>query len=409
MDKSAGLLCPDEARERILESLSPVGGIETLPLSAALGRILACPITSRINVPPFDNSAVDGYAYATSTIHQDQVWPVTQRVPAGVMPSPLAPGEVARIFTGARVPEGADSVAMQEDCTAEGEQGVRLPLGKPRGNNIRERGQDIASGAEVVAAGTRLEPAHLGLIVSVGEAEVQVYRRLKVAVMATGDELVTPGQPLKDGQIYDSNGPMLEGLLHQCGFEVVSLGRIADTPEATRTALLKASEADFILSTGGVSVGEEDHVRASVEALGALNLWRLRIKPGKPLAYGRVGETPFMGLPGNPSAVFVTFMIMALPALRKRQGLPAQSLIRERYPAAFEVSHPGKRREFLRVRRFQYPDGRIELLAYPNQSSGVLSSAAWASGLAVIRENTTVQSGDLVEYLSFESLRGETC
>lgn len=413
------MLSVDDALERMLALIEPVGGGEIVPLCDALGRVLAGSVHAGIDVPPFDNSAVDGYAYRIpeSRIPQNRDLdnripesneslrlPVRQRIPAGVMPEKLQTGEAARIFTGARIPDGANSVAMQEDCIA-GQDDVQLPAGKPVGNNIRPKGQDIRLGAEVLAAGTCLRAAHLGLLASVGIPVVNVKRRLQVAIVSTGDELVSPGVALEGGQIYESNSYLLSGLLREYGCDVLTIGQVSDTPEATRAALLQASDADFILSTGGVSVGEEDHVKTVVAELGRLDLWRLLIKPGKPLAFGQVGNTPFMGLPGNPTAVFVTFMILAVPVLRKLQGrVPALPLV-ARVRAAFEMTKPGKRREFCRVRLATGPDGLPELQAYPNQSSAVLSSAAWATGFAVIRENTSVSRGDLVEYLSFSQLQ----
>lgn len=399
----ADLLPVDVALERILATLTPESRVVEQPLLQALGQVLATDIHAAMDVPPFDNSAVDGYAYRSADVASaPTVLPISQRIPAGIEPMPLMPGTAARIFTGAVIPPGADCVAMQEDCVVV-DQAVRLPSAKSPGNNIRSRGQDLCHGASVVSAGERLSPARLGLIASVGVASVPVRPPLEVAILSTGDEVIEPGEALRPGQIYNSNRYLLHGMLTRAGYRVADLGRIPDDLDATRAALQSAARSDFILSTGGVSVGEEDHVKTALDELGQLDLWRLAIKPGKPLAFGRVGLTPFMGLPGNPSAVFVTALILALPALAYRQGCRAARTTPEYYPADFTVTHPGKRREFCRV-RLEDRDGQAWLVAHPNQSSGVLASASWATGLAVIQEGTCVTRGQRLGYLSFARL-----
>ncbi len=397
------MLSVDEALQAILTAIEPVSGEEWVPLAAALGRVAAENVLAAVDVPPFANSAVDGYAYRRADLGGVHSLPVTQRVAAGMMPAALESGAAARIFTGARVPEGADSVAMQEDCD-ERDNLVCLPPGQPHGNNIRQAGEDFRQGDVLVAQGTSLRAPHLGLLASAGNPGVVVRRRVRVAVLVTGSELVAPGTPLQGGQIHDSNSILLTALLRESGCDVVSCRTVADTLQETRKALLQASSADFVLTSGGVSVGEEDHVRTVVTELGALDLWKVRMKPGKPLAFGRVGDTPFMGLPGNPAAVLVTFLVFALPALRRRQGRRACESAVWRAPAGFSTKQPGKRREFFRVRLASGDEGRPVLQVHPHQGSGVLSSAAWASGLAVIPENQIIRPGDLLDYLPFAQL-----
>ncbi|TVP59708.1 MAG: molybdopterin molybdenumtransferase MoeA, partial [Halomonadaceae bacterium] len=336
----------------------------------------------------------------------DQPLPVSQRIPAGHPPTPLEAGTAARIFTGASLPPGADTVLMQENCQAlEEEHKVRLLKTPEPGQNIRPAGQDIRAGEQLLAPGTRLLPQHLGLLASVGLAQVPVWRRLKVAILSTGDELVPPGQPLQPGQIYNSNRFTLHGLLQALDCQVLDLGDVADTLDATKAALkTAAAEADLVISSGGVSVGDEDHVRSAVEALGELHLWRLAIKPGKPFAHGTLGNTPFMGLPGNPAAVLVTFMILVRPYIRRCQGLAANpGADCFPVPLGFSVDKAAGRRDFRRVRHCR--EGLNSWLEEaPNQSSGMLSSACWADGLALIPQHQTLKQGELVAYYPFNEL-----
>lgn len=401
------LMCLDEALPTLLNEFSPTRSTTEVSLEEALGHVLAQPVISEIFVPPHDNSAVDGYAVNLSDINKTDNNSLTlqQRIPAGAAPESFQRNTTARIFTGAFIPEGADAVVMQEDCTVEGQQ-VFLPDEITAGANIRPKGQDIQAGKVLFPIGHRIKPYDLGLIASVGIAKVKVYAPITVAILSTGNELAEPGQPLNPGQIYNSNRYLLQGMLRQLNINFIDMGIIPDTAEATEIALAQAADkCDVILTTGGVSVGEEDHVKASIEKLGQLNLWRLAIKPGKPLAYGKVGDTPIIGLPGNPGAVFVTFCIIARACLLKHQGHTDYELKPVRYPLGFSISRPGKRREFLRVRlSTQGDEARLE--QYPNQSSGVLSSASWSSGFAIIKENTTPQAGELIEYVSFNDIFG---
>jgi molybdopterin molybdotransferase len=374
---------------------------ETVSVANALGRVLAAPQTSAITVPPLDNSAMDGYAVRVADVAVAGMrLPVSQRILAGTVGAPLRPGTAARIFTGAPVPAGADAVLMQETCSAEGDEVVINALPRP-GENIRRAGEDIQAGAQVLAAGTRLGAAEMGLAASVGLAELTVFRKLKVACFFTGDELVTPGRPLQPGQIYNSNRTTLTGLVNGLGCELIDLGIVPDTLEATETALEgAASIADVVITSGGVSVGEADYVKAAVEKQGRVEMWKVAMKPGKPLVYGRVNDTDFIGLPGNPVSAFVTFCLFVRPFLLKRMGA-ADVLYRAfAVQADFAWKKPGARREFLRAQL--QPSGRLAL--FPNQSSGVLTSCAWADGLVDLAIGQTVQPGDWVRFIPFSEL-----
>ena len=395
------MLSATQLLENLLARARGVTETETVAITAALGRVLAVPQTSSITVPPLDNSAMDGYAVRLADMAKAGVrLPVSQRILAGAVGAALLPGTAARIFTGAPVPPGADAVLMQEDCTADGEAVLVNKLPRPA-ENIRRAGEDIEAGAQVLAAGARLGAAEMGLLASVGLAEVPVFKRLKVACFFTGDELATPGEPLAPGQIYNSNRYTLTGLLNDLGCELVDLGIVPDTLEATEAALARAArEADVVVTSGGVSVGEADYVKTAVEKLGRVEMWKVAMKPGKPVVYGQVDNADFIGLPGNPVSAFVTFCLFVRPFLLRRMGV-ADVLYRAfAVQAEFAWPKAGARREFLRARL--QPNGKLAL--FPNQGSGVLTSCAWADGLVDLEVGQTVQPGDAVRFIPFSEL-----
>ena len=380
----------------------------------ALGRVLAADVVSLLDVPPADNTSMDGYALRAADVPAaGTVLPVSQRIAAGHVGAPLQPGTAARIFTGAQVPAGADAVVMQEVCEAQPDGTVRVNQVPQAGQWVRRRAEDVARGAVVLAAGTRLTPAALGLAASVGAATLQVARRPRVAVFSTGDELVMPGEvapeAMRPGAIYNSNRYTLRGLIQALGCDVVDLGIVPDRREATRAALrAAAADHDLIVTSGGVSAGEEDHLKPSVEAEGRLDLWQIAMKPGKPLAFGAVrrpqgGEAWFLGLPGNPVSVFVTFLLTVRPVLLALQGVAATDAARlPALPlrAAFDWPRPDRRREFVRAR--VDADGAVAL--FPNQSSGVLTSAVWADGLVDIAAGQAIARGDTVRFIPLAAL-----
>lgn len=402
---SQDLTSLDDALDHLLARAHTVTETRTLPLHRTLGRVLATDITVPADVPPADNSAVDGYAVRAADLATNTVLPVSARVAAGEAPGVLEPGTAVRIFTGSEIPAGADAVVMQERTESK-DGGIAITAKVETGQNIRRQGQDLSKGAVALSAGTPIRPQEMGLLGSMGIGEVTVWRRLKVAVFSTGDELVEPGRPLQPGQIYNTNRFTLTGLLEAAGCEVTRCETLRDRREATRASLeTAAEEADLIITSGGVSVGEEDHVRAVLEETGELSLWRLAIKPGKPLAFGTIGGTPVLGLPGNPAAVLVTFLVAGLPYIRRCQGNRRFRPLGEPLPAGFAVDRPSVRREFVRARKEPGEQG-VVITAYPNQSSGVLSSACWGDGLAVVPENTTITAGDIIHYYSFSELLG---
>ena len=373
--------------------------IESVLLLDALGRTLANDVIAPINVPPERNSAMDGYAFAHADLQHAPALPISQRIPAGHAPKPLQPGTAARIFTGGVLPEGADTVEMQENCREE--DGLVHMLELPRlGANVRAAGEDIALGSLMLTAGVRLGPVQLGLLASVGLAHAEVFQRLKVVVLCSGNELVAPGGQLQPGQLFNSNQTMLTALLRQQGCDVQVFESVADDLAATRQALKEAVRqgAQLIVSTGGVSVGEEDHLRAAVQAEGRLDLWKVAIKPGKPLAFGYVQCVPFMGLPGNPQSAWVTSQVLMLPFVGRLQGdisLPLSVPV----PAGFTRNKAQGRREYVRVRLVPGDDGWPQLEAHGQQGSGVLSSAAWADGLALVEAEATVVPGQRLAFM----------
>jgi molybdopterin molybdotransferase len=396
------LLPVEQAFARLMEmaEAATIHEHESVPLAAAQGRVLAEDMVSSLDLPPWPNSAMDGYALRLSDWAGEPLR-VSQRIFAGQAPEPLEPGTCARIFTGAPVPQGADCVEMQENAEVLDDQRVRFTEALSPGQNIRPQGQETRVGDTVLAAGTRLGPVELGLSASLGLAELKVVRRVRVAVLSTGDELVEPGQPLGPGQIYNSNRVLLCSWLKRLECELIDAGILPDDLEKTRAALGALHDVDLILSTGGVSVGEADFLGHALREEGELALWKLAIKPGKPLTFGHFRGVPVIGLPGNPASTLVTFALLARPYLLRRQGVSEVQPLQFKVPAGFVWSKPGNRREYLRGRLEQ---GRA--VFYRNQSSGVLRSAAWADGLIEVREGSTVAEGDLLNFIPLSEVFG---
>jgi molybdopterin molybdotransferase len=398
-----GLLSVDEALEVLLAGTRPVADVEEVPTLQAAGRVLAKAQVSTMDVPPMDNSAMDGYAVRTADVKApDTKLKVAQRIMAGAVGERLEPGTAARIFTGAPIPPGADAIVMQEFCATEGEQVVVKKVPE-KDAWVRRRASDIAKGAQILAAGARLRPQDTGLAASVGIARLPVRRRVRLGLFFTGDELVMPGDPLPPGRIYNSNRFTLNGLAAAFGCEVRDYGIVPDTLEATRAVLKRAAaECDVIVTSGGVSVGDADFVKPAVEAEGSLLMWKIAMKPGRPLAFGKVGEAAFIGLPGNPVSSFVTFLVFVRPFLLKTQGIAevAPRVLEAR--ADFDWADPDPRREYLRVKW----NARGGLDLYPTQDSAVLTSTAWADGLVDNPPNRAIRKGDTVRYLPFSELYG---
>ncbi len=390
------MLSVNEALTILLDSSKRLVESEEIELIEATGRTLASDIIAPIDVPPADNSAMDGYAIRCGDWSDAQTAiPLTQRITAGSVPAELTPTSAARIFTGASVPPGADTVVMQEHCE-EADGAVRILKLPDQGANIRRQGQDLTTGQKVLSSGQRLRAQDLGLAASLGIARVAVYRRLKVAVMSTGDELREPGDDIQPGQIYNSNRYTMKSQLVAWGFEVVDLGVARDDADVVSDMLLRAAEqADVIITSGGVSVGEEDHVKAVVENLGAIELWRIAVKPGKPFAFGQVRGIPFIGLPGNPVSVFVTLLVIARPYLFACQGIADTAVHSVRHTALFDKKE-SMREDYLRVRA---TDAGVEL--FSNQSSGVLFSTTWGDGLVRQNIGEEIHQGALVDYLPY--------
>ncbi|TBV07099.1 molybdopterin molybdotransferase MoeA [Phytopseudomonas dryadis] len=389
-----------QARLLALAEAAPIDGLERVGLAAADGRVLAEPMIAGLDLPPWPNSAMDGYALRLGD-WQGEPLPVSQRILAGCAPQALEPGTCARIFTGAPLPAGADSVEMQENVVVEADGRITFSEPLRLAQNVRPQGQENRKGETLLPAGTRLGPVELGLAASIGMAELTVRRKPRVAVLSTGDELVEPGQPLAAGQIYNSNRRLLIAWLQRLGCEVIDAGILADDLALTRAALGALHDADLILSTGGVSVGEADFLGIALREEGELALWKLAIKPGKPLTFGEFRGRPVIGLPGNPASTLVTFGLLARPYLLRRLGVERVEPLGFPVPAGFTWAKAGKRREYLRAR---LDKGRV--VAYPNQSSGVLRSAAWAEGLAEVLEGTTLEEGDSLRFIPLSELLG---
>ncbi|QGZ56117.1 molybdopterin molybdotransferase MoeA [Paraburkholderia acidiphila] len=400
------MLSTADALATLLAAAKSLSGTETISTFDALNRVLAADVVSPLDVPPMNTSAMDGYAVRVADLAQgSRHLPVSQRIPAGHAPQPLAAGTAARIFTGATVPPGADAVVMQEQTEAA--DGAVTFLHAPKaGEWITAQGADIRKDTVILPAGTRLTPAALGLAASVGCAALTVVRRVKVAVFFTGDELTMPGEPLKPGAIYNSNRFTLTGLLRNLGCEVTDYGIVPDQLDVTRATLREAAAAhDLILTSGGVSVGEEDHVRPAVEAEGRINLWQIAMKPGKPLAFGAVrraqaGEAFFIGLPGNPVSSFVTFLLFVRPFLLRLAGATHVSPRALSLRADFTQTKGDRRNEFLRAR--VNPAGGLDL--FSNQSSAVLTSTVWGDGLIDNPPNHAISAGETVRFIPFTEL-----
>ncbi|WP_176058438.1 gephyrin-like molybdotransferase Glp [Paraburkholderia sp. BCC1876] len=414
------MLATAEALATLLSAASPIDGVESIPTLEALNRVLSADVTSPLDVPPMHTSSMDGYAIRVADLTDpaaagNKRLPVSQRIPAGHAPQPLKPGTAARIFTGATVPPGADAIVMQEQTEVTGDEVTILHSPQP-GEWITAQGADIRSGSVILPAGTRLTPQALGLAASVGCATLTVRRRVKVAVFFTGDELTMPGEPLKPGAIYNSNRFTLHGLLDKLGCDVTDYGIVADKLDATRATLREAAVAhDLILTCGGVSVGEEDHVKPAVEAEGRLSMWQIAMKPGKPLAFGAVrrgaalgaalegasaSETFFIGLPGNPVSSFATFLLFVRPFILSLAGVQTVVPRTLSLRADFTQSKADRRNEFLRARI--NPAGGLDL--FPNQSSAVLTSTVWGDGLIDNPPNHAISAGETVRFIPFSEL-----
>jgi len=410
------MLTAQQALDHLLSHAKPVSETETLAMQVALGRVLAQSVNSLVDVPPLDNTSMDGYAVRTrDTNTPGQTLKIAQRIPAGSMGTQLEPGTAARIFTGAPVPPGADAVVMQEDCsTPEGASDqVQVNIAPISGQWIRRRGEDLTSGKTALTAGTFLRPQELGVAASAGLTHLTVKRKVRVAAFFTGDELSLPGEPLKPGGIYNSNRDTLLACIKSLGCDATDFGIVPDSLEATKETLRKASkDHDLIITSGGVSVGEEDHIKPAVTAEGRLDLWQIAMKPGKPLAFGAIrkldnlngnsaeAETWFIGLPGNPVSSFVTFLLFVRPFILRLQGRDAG--LPQSYPmrADFDWLKADRRNEFLRVKI--NAQGGLDL--FPNQSSGVLTSASWGDGLVDCPSGQAFHAGDMVKYIPFSAL-----
>jgi len=391
----------EEARAELLARLPRLCGVESLPTDQCAGRILAEDLVAPISVPPAPNSSMDGYAVAFADLTKPEL-PVSQRIPAGHPAQPLTPGTAARIFTGAELPAGADTIVIQEDAEVTASGAIKVAELPNKGEWVRPAGMDLKQGDTIIKAGTRLSPAAIGVCASMGLTHICVYKPLRVALITTGDELIEPGEPLGPGKIYNSNIQMIGTSLEQAGFDWVRIPKAPDNREATIVALeLAVEQADAVITIGGVSVGEEDHVKSAIESLGTLNLWRVRLKPGKPFAAGEIEGTPIFSLPGNPMSSLVTFAMLARPCLMHLQGT------NDKPPLSFPIRsgfsrEAQKRDEYVRV---AIVDGVAQTLK--SQNSGVLSSALSADGLLHLPAFEVIEAGNAYSFMPFSSLLGD--
>ncbi|SEO45984.1 gephyrin-like molybdotransferase Glp [Aquisalimonas asiatica] len=395
---------PAEALRHMLDGIAPSNRDDVVPLCQALGRVLARDVVARVTTPPHDNAAMDGYACRAADVPEEGgTLPVAGIAAAGDAPATLPEGSAMRIYTGAAVPRGADTVVMQERCSRSGDT-VTFSARPERGSHIRLAGEDLNAGDPIIAGGTRLQPQHMALAATAGYGALPVRPRLRVAVLVTGNELAEPGTDARPGQIYNSNGYALLGLLQSLGCDVLHPQIVPDDLEATVSMFREAaSEADFVITSGGVSVGDADYVKAAVERIGQLDLWRVAIKPGKPVAFGSIGQTPFLGLPGNPVSLFVTFCLFGRPMILKRQGAADYLPRTINAEAGFSVQQADKRTRYLRARLSQ--DGRQQRVSlFPDQGSGIISSTTWANALAEIPPHRTIHAGDTVTVHPYSEL-----
>lgn len=418
-DRGTPLMPEDEALECLLGAVRPLHDSERVATLSALGRTLARALISTLDIPPADRSTMDGFALRHRDVATDgdTRLPVWQRLPAGTVPEPQPAGTAARIFTGALLPAGTDTVVAQENCRYDDGEVTILHQAQGSvspGENVLRRGADIGAGQTLLEGGHRLRPQDMGLAASVGAATLQVYRRLRVAILSSGDELRNPDDQdvslptaaLAPGEIYNANRYTLNGLLAALGCEVLDLGTLPDDRDQIHAALQHAADnADLVISSGGASIGEEDHMRAVIEETGELHLWKLAIKPGKPLLFGQIDATPVIGLPGNPVSTFVTFVLYARPVILKMQGCNEHASGRRSYPVTAGFNHrSGSRREFLRARLEARADGTWVAHIHPDQSSAVLSSTSWAEGLIQVAEHSEVRAGSQVAFIPFTEL-----
>ncbi len=396
----------EEVLDILEKSAQPLEDCETVALGDASGRILAQDLISPFDVPAFDNSRMDGYAVRAAECNAPL--PISQVIAAGHAATPLERGTAARIFTGALLPAGADSVVIQENTKSDGKT-VSFTQSVAANQFIGHRAEDIAKGQVVLQAGHRLQPQDVGLAASMGAATVSVIRRPRVAILSTGDELREPGEPLETGQIYNSNRYQLGALVKRSGCELMDFGIVADDLEQTQAKLAEAAQtSDMVITSGGVSVGEKDYLREALDKAGRLNLWRINIKPGKPLVFGHLNaasaeQTPYMGLPGNPVSVFVTYLMLAQPFLLKLAGAKISRPQCFKVAAGFEQPKAQSRRQFLRC-RLEVQNGQLTAIPFDNQSSAVLTSASQSSGLGVVGEECTITNGDLIDFYPYEGL-----